>query len=134
MKQLTSFLRTCSAVTLYVVTAAVPLFFFTRTTDYFDFNKRMFIVLATGCFILLWAAFTLTKKIVRITISPLLLPLLTYAGALLLSSFIATPYWYEAIMGKTLLIVSLTLLFLFATTMVKIKTARTFLFVLSGGR
>ena len=112
---------------VYVLVGITPIFFLPFTADFFDYNKQMLIFAGAILAVIAWTAQTLIKRMLRLTVSPATLAVVAVAVAYLLSSFFATPYLDEALLGKSLLIFSLTVLFIFATSVGREMKARWFL-------
>jgi amino acid permease len=64
-------------------------------------------------------------------LSPALLAVLLVAISTLLSTFLATNYPYEVLLGRGLLILSLTVIFIAGSTLAKAETDKPYLYVLS---
>lgn len=112
---------------VYVLIGIAPIFFLPFTADFFDYNKQ-FLIFGSAIFaVIAWIVQTLIKRMLRLTVSPVTLAVVAVAATYLLSSFFATPYLDEAILGKSLLIFSLTVLFIFATSVGREMKARWFL-------
>src|SRR3989344_7035128 len=75
---------------------ALPLFFLPFTTDRFDFNKQMLLVGVTSLLLLAWIAKFILQKTVRLTITPLTLPLSLFTAITFASLLIQAPNRVEA--------------------------------------
>jgi len=91
----------------------VPVFFLPITSEFYEYNKQALLLLAAGVSLLFWTLSFITDKQVRLTRSPIGLPLLAIAGAWLISSFLRTPNRLDALLdpGQTGTLVSLIILF-----------------------
>ncbi len=69
----------------------VPLFFLPITSDAFEFPKMMLIFAAVALCLLLWVVKIIVQREVRITISPLALPLLLFMLTQIVSLLIVSP-------------------------------------------
>lgn len=117
---------------VYILLALVPLFFIPITADFFDINKQALLFVSATLITLAWAVQAILRQKVRITISPLTVPMLVFVGAFLLSSFISTPYSYEALLGRGLVLFSLVVFSLFATSLQKNFSSKLYIYVLTG--
>jgi len=90
-----------------------PLFFLPITSEYYEFNKQALLILAAGISLILWVTTFIMEKQVRVTRSPVGLPLITLGLAWILSSFLRTPNRLDALLdpGQTGTVVSLVILF-----------------------
>lgn len=101
----------------YFISLAVilltPLFFLPITSEFYEFNKQALLILAAGVSLILWVVTFIIEKQVRVTRSPIGLPLITLALAWILSSFLRTPNRMDALLepGQTGTVVSLVVLF-----------------------
>jgi len=101
--------------TLAALFFALPLFFLPFTTDRFDFNKQMLLVGVTSLLLLAWIAKFILQKTVRLTITPLTLPLSLFTAITFASFLIQAPNRVEALMGRPATLLALFLLSLIAT-------------------
>lgn len=76
---------------LLAAAAAAPLFWLPLTTDFYGFNKLVLFYLLTGLALISWLVYNVSVKTVRITLSPLLLPLAVLALAAMVSARVNTP-------------------------------------------
>src|SRR3989338_1403435 len=85
----------------------VPLFFLPITSEYYEYNKHFLILILSSSLLVVLVLGFLVDKQVRITRSPLGLPLLLLSGAWLISSFTKTPNRPDAFLdtGQTTTIV-----------------------------
>ena len=117
---------------LYVLLALVPLFFLPITADFFDINKQALLFVSATLVTIAWSVQAILRQKVRITVSPLTIPMLVFVGAFLLSSFVSTPYLYEALLGRGLVLFSLVIFSLFATSLQKNYSSKLYTYVLTG--
>ena len=122
-KDISVFGRKVALIAFYGAVLVAPLLFLPTTTDFFDFNKRIFLAVTAIVLLALWGILAIAKNTVRVTVSPLLIPVLAYAGTVLASTLIATSYPIEVLWGRGMLIIALTLIFILATTLIHAKTA-----------
>lgn len=118
-------------VLLYVLLGTIPLLFIPFTADFFEINKLALLFIVSTCVALSWIAQSIVKQAVRITVSPITLPTLAFVGAFLVSTFVATPYAFEVVTGRGLVIFSLAAIVLFATTVQKEYSSKIYLWVLT---
>lgn len=118
-------------VLLYALLGITPLLFLPFTADFFEINKLALLFIVSACVAISWVAQSIIKQTVRITVSPLTLPTLAYVGAFLVSTFIATPYAFEALTGRGVVLFSLAAIILFGTTVQKEYSSKLYLWVLT---
>src|SRR3989344_6615565 len=94
---------------------ALPLFFLPFTADRFEFNKQMLLVGVTSLLLLAWIAKFILQKTVRLTVTPLTLPLFLFTLVTWASAVIQAPNRVEALMGRPATLLALLLLSLIAT-------------------
>ena len=66
---------------LMAVPAAIPLFYLPLTTDFYQFNKLVLFYVLTGLGLIAWLIYSIAAKPVRLTLSPVLLPMFILAIA-----------------------------------------------------
>ena len=87
------------AATIFVL----PLFFLPITSEFYEFNKNALLIISAISLMILWAIMTITDRQVRITRSPIGLPILALVTAWLASAILKSPNRVEAFMmpGQT---------------------------------
>jgi len=65
-----------------------PLFFLPLTTDFFQLNKLFLFTILTTVSLLSWLVYNLSQKTLRLTLSPLLLPLFLFTAAAIASTLL----------------------------------------------
>lgn len=121
------FIENVPEYTVYFLAVLAPIFFVPATPDFFDYNKQVLVFTITAVVVLLWSIKTISKRVLRITLSPFTIPILGVLLSYILSSFIATPYRYEALMGRTLLVSALAAFVFTITTLGKRLNSSTLL-------
>jgi tetratricopeptide (TPR) repeat protein len=132
MKNIGGLMRQIATWTLYALTGLLPLFFLPITSEFFDTNKQLLVFAAAVILGICFIGYSISKRILRLTLSPVELPVLGVLLALLLSTFIGTPYSYEVFLGRGLFLICLTLLFILGTTLGRAKDNENFVYVVSG--
>jgi tetratricopeptide (TPR) repeat protein len=100
-----------------------PLFFLPITSEYYEYNKYFLLLLAAGILLVIWTVSFVLDKQVRITRSPLGLPLLCLLAVWIISTISQTPNRLDAFLepGSTGTIIALSILFFTATSFIKSK-------------
>lgn len=113
----------------------LPLFFLPVTSDFFDFNKLVLLVLGVFAALIVWSLASMRDFKLRLT--PVDLPLFIFAGVFVASSFVVTPYKINAFVfpGETTLIVAATFLYFLIVQYVRNeqKAQEISLWLLGGG-
>lgn len=122
--------RSISLVSLSLGLLLTPLFFLPLTTDYFQFQKLVLFFLLTAIALISWLIHNFAVKTVRLTLSPLLLPLLLFTGISLISTIINSPRNPEAWASRPALFVALFFYFVLTTTL--INSSKTVKKILNG--
>ncbi len=97
--------------TIALLVFLLPLFFLPLTTDFYGLNKTLLLHCSVGLLLIFWAIKIVREKQIRLVRSPLNLPILLYSGSYILSTVFASPNKVEALLGRTGLIISLTILY-----------------------
>lgn len=96
-----------------------PLFFLPLTTDFFAFQKQVLILAVTAIALIAWSIHNIITKAVRITISPLLLPLILYSGVVVTSLATNPPQTPDTWFGRGALYLILAVYYLLTTSLVQ---------------
>ncbi len=101
----------------------IPLLFIPITSDFYEFNKQAFLMLSTLVLVFLWVGMFISDKQVRLTRSPLGLPMLGLLAAWLLSTFIKSPNLMDAFFAPTQTgtIISLVLFFFVSINIIRTR-------------
>jgi tetratricopeptide (TPR) repeat protein len=100
-----------------------PLFFLPITSEFYEFNKNILLLLASGLLLVIWTVTFVLEKQVRITRSPLGLPLLTVLVVWIISTLSQTPNRMDVLLeaGSTVSIFAMSVFFLTSLTFIKSK-------------
>ncbi len=98
-------------IALSLLAFILPLFFLPLTADFYFFNKTLLLHCSIGLLLVFWAVKIVREGRVRITRSPLDLPILLLAICYFLSIIFVSPNKIEALLGRGGLIISLTILY-----------------------
>lgn len=118
--------QTLEKIGFFVLLATVflfPFFFLPVTSEYYEFNKNFLLLAASGSlFIILTLQFVMDKQ-VKLTHSPLALPIVLSTLASVISAVSVSPNRLEAFLqpGQTGTMLSLGLLFFTGTSFIKNK-------------
>ena len=96
-----------------------PIFFVPLTTDFFSFQKHIFILLVTAIALIAWSIYNIVNKSVRITISPLLIPLILFIGVVIASLISNQPHSPSAWLERGTLYIVLAIYYLLTTSILK---------------
>lgn len=110
--------KSIALISLSLAFLLAPLFFLPFTTDFFQFNKFVFFTLLTFVALIAWLVYNLATKNIRLTISPLLLPLFLLAVVGVGSTLLNTPQNPQAWTGRTALYIIIFIFFLLTTTLI----------------
>lgn len=99
----------------------LPLFFLPVTTDFFQINKTLLLLIAGSLSLLAWSVRNITRRRVSVSLAPATLAGLLLAAVYLLSSLIQSKNPYMSLINRTSLIISLTALYLGVTSSQKNK-------------
>lgn len=108
-----------SLVTLVLAFLLTPLFFLPITSDFFAFNKTALFLGLTALSLLGWLVGNLKTKTVRITISPLLLPVFLFGTSGVISAIVNQSASPETWLGRAGYYLSLPFFFLLFTTLIQ---------------
>jgi len=103
--------------TLIILVGLIPLFFLPFTSEFYDFNKNILLLVFSLLLLVFWALKMIFEKKVSFRRAPLDLPVLAIAGAFILSTILSSPnkwapFW---IPGGTGTIIGLTVLYFIIT-------------------
>lgn len=101
------------------------IFFLPTTPDFFDWNKIALSVVVAVALLVIWVIVSVMRKTTRITLSPMLLPTVLFAATWIVSAVVSSTNKVEAFTGMTLLLASLSAIFLTASHLVKTKSYET---------
>ncbi len=118
-------------VLLYALLALLPLLFIPFTADFFEINKAALLFVVSACITLSWVVQSILKQSVRITVTPLTIPMVAFVCALLVSTFVSTPYAFEAVIGRGLVMFSLAAIVFFGITVQKEYSSKIYLWVVT---
>jgi hypothetical protein len=96
--------QSAQSVAFYALAAALiltPVFFLPFTTDFYSFNKQVLFITLTAVILLAWLVRCLSQKTVRLTVSPLLLPLGLFAAAVVTSTLLSKTNHVNAWLGRS---------------------------------
>lgn len=96
-----------------------PLFFLPFTTDFFGFQKQVLILIVTATALVSWSIYNIITKSVRITISPLLLPLILFSGVVIASLVTNPPNTPDSWFGRGTLYLTLAVYYLLTTALIQ---------------
>lgn len=96
-----------------------PLFFLPLTTDFFQLNKQLFFTILTAIALISWLIYNLVQKTVRLTLSPILLPLSIFTTVSLVSTLINSPKNPEIWLTRPALLVVILIYFILTTTLIQ---------------
>ncbi len=114
-----SLIKTFDKIYFTIITLLVfllPLFFLPLTNDFFEFQKQALLVLLTSIAVIIWLTRIILTKTVRLTLTPVLLPLVLLTAATFVSLIVVSPNRTQALLGRPLYLACLTLLYLSLTT------------------
>ena len=120
--QLLAFLPKLIVTLATFLVFAVPLFFLPLTSEFYLFNKFALIVFASVLLFFSWTLTFILRKSVRLTFSPLNVPLLVFALVTVVATLVASPSKTEAFLGQTTLVLALTALFFILSSTIKTLT------------
>lgn len=103
---------------LVLVFLLTPVFFLPLTTDFFNFNKLILFFILTAISLLSWLVYNILSGIVRLTLSPLLLPLLLLVASVIVSTFFNHPN-PEVWLTQTSLYIGILVYFLLTATLIQ---------------
>lgn len=103
-----------------------PLFFLPITSEFFEFNKNILLLMACGLLLMAWALRMVLEKKVTFRRTPFDLPILLFAISYLLSAMLVSPNKAEAFIlpGGTGTILALTLLYFIVTNNIREQSAK----------
>ena len=103
--------------TLIILVGLIPLFFLPFTSEFYDFNKNILLLVFSLLLLVFWALKMIFEKKVSFRRAPLDLPVLAIAGAFILSTIIAAPNKLETLWlpNSTGTIIALTILYFIIT-------------------
>ena len=114
-----NFIKLIDTIIQYTLTALaflLPLFFLPITPDMFEFNKQILLLAGATVMLAAWIAKMILQKTVRLTITPLTLPLFLLAAVTTASAILQSPSQTEAFMGRPTTLLALLVIMLTATS------------------
>ena len=96
-----------------------PLFFLPLTTDFFAFQKQVLILVVTAIALIAWSIHNIVTKAVRITLSPMLLPIILFSGVVITSLATNPPQTPDDWFGRGALYLTLAIYYLLTTSLIK---------------
>lgn len=123
MNQKSSLLHRIGYLVTLGTISLFPVFFLPFTSEFYDFNKQILLIVSTAVLLVLLAVSFILDKQVRITRHPFGLPFLAVLGTWIISTFLRTPNYTDALLepGQTGSIVSLILFFTAAINFIHSK-------------
>ena len=113
------FSKTISLTTLSAGLLLTPLFFLPITTDFFGFQKQILFLALTSLSLISWLIYSIATKSVRLTISPMLAPLVLFATSAVVSTLLYSPNKVDAWLGRSSLFIGLVIFYLLFSTIIK---------------
>lgn len=108
-----------SLTSLSLAFILTPLFFLPLTTDFFGFQKQTLFLILISLSLLSWLIYNLATKSVRLTLSPMLLPLSLFTAVAILSTYLNDPNPTDAWINRTSLYLGLLIYYLLTTRLIK---------------
>jgi Flp pilus assembly protein TadD len=99
----------------------IPLFFLPFTSEFYEFNKNILLLVVSGLLLVVWVLKMVLEKKVSFRQTPFDLPVLTIAGVFILSTIFASTNKWETlwIPGGTGTILGLTVLYFVMTNVIR---------------
>ena len=102
---------------IVILVGLIPLFFLPFTSDFYEFNKNILLLVVGGLLLVVWVLKMVLEKRVSFRRTALDLPVLAIAGVFILSTILSSPnkwapFW---IPGGTGTIIGLTVLYFLIT-------------------
>ncbi|NCN45565.1 MAG: hypothetical protein COU63_03450 [Candidatus Pacebacteria bacterium CG10_big_fil_rev_8_21_14_0_10_36_11] len=114
-----SFVQSSTAILLQALLVIAPLLVVPYTRNLIVDTKSLFLFLIALLVTLGFAIKTFSKKKWELAVSPLTLPLALFGGSVLISSFLSQKYPVESLLGMGGVYISLALIGIFGSSMVK---------------
>jgi len=111
--------KTVSFTSLKLAFLLSPIFFLPITTDFFSFQKQILFTILTAVSLISWLIYNLATKSVRLTLSPMLLPLILFSGSAITSAIINPPKSLDIWTSRPALLITLAVFYLLSTTLIK---------------
>lgn len=111
-----------ATVALLGFTALSPIFFLPTSADFFDWNKIALSFVVATLLLILWTVISIARKTLRITLSPMLAPVLLFTVSMVISSIVVSSNKVEAFTGVTLLVSSMAVIFIAGSHLLKMKS------------
>jgi len=110
--------KVISFTSLSLAFILTPVFFLPLTTDFFGFQKQTFFLVLISLSLLSWLIYNLATKSVRLTLSPMLLPLSLFTAVAILSTHLSDPNPTDAWINRTSLYLGLFIFYLLTTSLI----------------
>ena len=111
--------KTVSLTSLKLAFLLSPIFFLPITTDFFSLQKQTLFTILTAISLTSWLIYNLATKSVRLTLSPMLLPLVLFSGSAITSAVINPPKSLDIWTSRPALLITLAVFYLLSTTLIK---------------
>jgi tetratricopeptide (TPR) repeat protein len=108
-----------SLICLSLSLILTPIFFLPLTTDFFGFNKLGLWLLLTALSLIGWLIYNLATKTVRLTLSPMLLPLVIFSGVVAVSVYLNNSQNPDAWLNRTAFYLTMPIFYLIFTTLIQ---------------
>lgn len=95
-----------------------PLFFLPLTTDFFGLNKLMLWLALTAMALIAWLIHSILTKTVRLTLSPMLLPLTILTGVAVISMYLNHDYGPDSFTNRTAFYLAMPVWYLLFTSLI----------------
>ena len=95
-----------------------PLFFLPLTTDFYGFNKLMLWLILLAAALIVWLVQSILTKTVRLTLSPMLLPLIIFGGVAAASTYINKDYSPDSLIFRTAFYLAMPVWYLLFTSLI----------------
>lgn len=125
--------QSAQSVAFYALAAALivtPIFFLPLTTDFYAFNKQALFIILTAVILLAWLVRCLSQKTVRLTVSPLLLPLALFAATVVVSTLLSKINHVNAWLGRSSLYLAVVVFYFIGISI--LQTSRQARLIING--
>jgi tetratricopeptide (TPR) repeat protein len=108
---------------VFALMVLLPLFFLPITSEFYDFNKHILLILASSILLITWVLAFVFEKQVRITRNPLGLPLLSILAVWIISTLSQTPNRMDVLLepGSTVSLIAMAIFFSTSLSFIKTK-------------
>ena len=107
---------------LVLLAFLIPIFFLSTTSEFYSFNKTTLLVVAAFFLFFVWGAKMAAEARVRVTRTPLDIPLLAFLLVYIIATFFSIDQivsvlgWHPTFFGSLPSIAAIVILYFFATT------------------